>query len=357
MFCFLFLETSLMAKQMTLRIHCWEGYSKPYTKEFIKIIKDKYDIDLDIIITNVSNPQEFWELARAKKVDLISPAHNIPRNPTRNFIESPLKVVLPINLNNIPNYKYLINILKKNNFVTVDGIVYGVPYTMGPYGLAYNSMKVPEPDSWNVLCDKKSKGLITISKDYPECNIYTAALILGAPYDALYNYDQLKERVPLSAIQAKLNSMAINAYSFWEGTANPDEFSKLSYAATWGYAVATVNKKGGKWKMAKPKEGTTLWVDHWLIVNTLRKDPLRKRICEEWINYCLSPALQVAVIRNWGVSPVVYNIKDKLTEDEIKTFNVGDHAYWESLSLWKNQNARTLNSYRKFWETAIKTRK
>ena len=344
-------STLSSAEKLTIRLFCWDGYARPYARDFEKLIKQKYNEDIRLEITNLSDPGEFWDKTRSKKADLISPAHNIPHSQRWNFIRG--KVILPIELKNIPNYQYLLAHLKKNRFVTQNDLVYGVPYTTGPYGLAYNSAKVTKPESWSVLWQEKSKGRYTISKDYPDCNIYITALVLGAKYDWLYDRDQLIAHIPKKQIQKKLNILAANAASLWKGTANPDEFKNLAYAATWGYAVAQANLKGGKWKMVMPKEGTTMWADYWVITYAVKNDSLKKRICEEWINYCLSPKVQVGVIRNWGVSPVVTNIKDLLTKDEIKTFKVGDNDYWKTLSFWENQNARTINFFKHIWKKAM----
>jgi len=228
---------------------------------------------------------------------------------------------------------------------------------MGPYGLAYNSEKVNKADSWSVLWEKDSSKLYTISKDYPDCNIYVTSLVLGAGYDDIYKMNKLLKKVSNSDLKEKITQLASNAGSLWEGTANPDEFGKLKYAATWGYAVAKANSKGMKWKMAKPKEGTTMWVDHWVITYAVNNDALKKKICEEWINYCLGNELQIGVIRNWGVSPVVTNINNLITQEEINTFNVADNEYWKSLSLWEHQDKRTKNFYKNIWNDALKQNK
>ena len=275
-FILLLYPLSGIAEELTLRLHCWEGYAKPYAKDFKILIKHKYDIDVNMVISNVSDPDEFWQKARGLKVDLISPAHNIPNSKQWPFIES--GVALPINLDNIPNYKYVLPFLKYNRFITnVKGDVFGIPYTMGPYGLAYNADKVKEPKSWNVLWQDDAQRRYTVSKDYPDANTYIAALALGAKYKHIYDSDKLWATVGRVPLKTKVEALAANAFSLWEGTANPKEFGLLRYAATWGYAVSEANKKGLNWKMARPKEGTSLWVDHWLITHAVNK-PLKKLI-------------------------------------------------------------------------------
>lgn len=350
-----FFANSTKAASTTLRIHCWKGYATPYIEGFKDLVKEKHKINIHVAVTHASDPQEFWNMARDKKADLISPAHNIPLSPSWHFIQG--KVLLPVDLGNIPNYRNVLPLLQKNKFVTVKGKVYGVPYTMGPYGLAYNTKKVTEPDSWSVLWDVKAKGRYTLSADYPDCNSYLTALVLGAGYDELYNSDKLFSKISQADFQSRLNTLAANAASFWEGVANPEEFPELSYAATWGFAVAKANSKGGKWKMAKPREGTTMWADHWAVTHAVKDHPEKKKLCEEWINYCLSPRLQVGAIRNWGVSPVVTNINALLTKQEVETFNAGNNEYWKSLSFWQHQEKRTKNTYKYMWEKALKQRR
>ena len=342
------------ADPVTIRIHCWEGYSKPYTDNFIKLIKKKYNKDILISITNSSDPVEFWNLSRGKKVDIISPAHNLLKSKNEVFISE--GVVLPLNLKNIPNYKYVISILQKNEFVSKNNKIYGVPYTMGGYSLAYNTEKVKRPDSWNVLFQDENINKYTISKDYPDCNIYITALVSDIGYSSLYDFNEIIKKTPLAEFQKKLNKLSVNSYSLWVGTANYKEFPNLSYAATWCYAVAKANMAGGKWEIATPVEGSTMWVDHWAVTSAVENNSEKKLFCEEWINYCLSPELQVGVIRNWGVSPVVSNIKSFLTADEIKTFKVGDEQYWQTLSLWKNQSFNTINGFKGIWSRALKER-
>ncbi len=349
------LSDILLAQTVELNIHCWDGYSRPYVEGFKALVKKKHNIDVVLNITNVSDPDEFWQLARAERVDLISPAHNIPKSIKWPFIKH--EVAIPVDLKNIPNYKYVIPFLQKNAFVTKKGVVYGVPYTMGPYGLAYNADKVEEPTSWKILWKPEAKGKYTISRDYPDANIFTSALMLGARYVDLYDSNKLFSHLGEEKLQSALLILAENAYSLWTGTADPDEFDQLHYAATWGYAVAVANKKGQNWKMARPEEGTTMWVDHWVMTYALAKSPLKKRLAEEWINYGLGIELQTGVIRNWGVSPVVVNLGDNITAAEKDTFATGDDGYWSSLSLWENMDRITTDINTRAWKKATRNLK
>ena len=354
-FCFFYFTAGVSAETVTLRLHCWKDYAVPYTDTFLEIVMAKYNRKIDIVVTNVFKPEEFWNVARGKKADLISPAYNILKGRQSIFIKK--KMVLPVNPENIPNYKYVLPFLQKNRFVTEDNQIYGVPYSMGAYGLAYNAEKVNAPESWGVLWQKNNRNRYTISRYYPDCNIYITALTFGVDYRDLYDYDGLLKRVPLRKFQAKLDTLSQYAFSMWDDMANHEEFDNLDYATTWGYGVAMANKNGGNWKIATPKEGTTMWVDHWAITHSVKDDAFKKKLCEEWINYCLSPDRQVDVLRSWGASPVVSNINDRLTKDEISTFHVGNSEYWSGLSLWESLSHNTTEGYKGLWRRAVNVRK
>lgn len=124
-------NNEVVAEKMVLNILCWKDYTKPYAKEFIQLIKEKYQIDIKLNIKNISKASAFWDATRSKRADLISPAHNILKSKKWEFIET--GVALSINLNNIPNYKKILPVFQKNWFVTKDDNIFAVPYAAGTY--------------------------------------------------------------------------------------------------------------------------------------------------------------------------------------------------------------------------------
>lgn len=153
--CFLLFTASTLANEQELRILCWEGYApESYTQQFEQLIKEKYDVKLTVIVDNVSDPQEFFDRIRAKRADVISPSHHIPKSRKWRLIQSNL--VLPINIHNLPNFDTVITDLQQLTDVFQDGYHYGIPLLYGPYGLGYNEDKVKTPpSSWNQLWDSQ----------------------------------------------------------------------------------------------------------------------------------------------------------------------------------------------------------
>jgi spermidine/putrescine-binding protein len=340
------------AAQETLRITCWEGYAdEAIVKEFKDLVKKKYQIDVEVKAHYPTDQDEFYKAAKDGTADLISPPADLAKTPRFNCFQEGRFLLAEVDLKNIPNAKHMIPFFTADQSLTHQNKRYGLPYNCGPYGLDYNTETVKEaPKSWNILWDPQYKGKYTINNNFPKCNIWITALALGAKYDQLFDIDKLDRK----KIQEKLNILAQNAKSLWDGSANPDEFPGLALATDWGFAAAQANKKGGKWMIAAPKEGGTAWIDYWCVTQAAKGD--KKKLAEEWINLQLSAKAQAAVVKNQGVSPVVNNAGDLLTTEEKGLFHVGDNAYFSTVAIWRVMSEKTEKAFGEMWEAAKKLR-
>lgn len=332
-----------------LRILCWEGYAPAkYTAKFEKMILEKYDVDLKVVVKNVSAPEEFFDQIRGMKVDLISPAHNIPKSHQWPFIRG--GVVLPVNLNHIPNYKNIIPALQKADYLTEGEIVYGVPIVYGQYGLAYNTNIIKDaPESWNVFWDPKYAGKYTISSDYHEANIYITALALGYDENQIFNYDD----VNVPKVNKRLKTLAKNAKSLWVGVDDADGMQGLALATSWGFSFPKLKQRGEVWKFAHPKEGVTGWIDNWMIGYSLEYKPVMKQIAEEWINYSIGTEMQLEYVRSINQCPVNISIVDKLTPEETELHQMDQPGKkLDDLVLWKPLTRRSQNGFKSMWSKA-----
>ena len=73
-------------------------------------------------------------------------------------------MLIPLNFDNIPNYKYVDERFKGKEYDPEDK--YSVPYFWGTIGILYNTDMVDDPvDSWDILWNPKYKGQILMKKD------------------------------------------------------------------------------------------------------------------------------------------------------------------------------------------------
>lgn len=304
----------------TLRILQWGDYIHDYMiPPFCQYIKTKYGVDLTLELRSVGPglSDEFFPALRDGTADLITPDHSVLQDKQYQFIKQ--KLILPLNLENIPNYQYVIPGLYKADYCTVDGKVYASPIAMGPYGLAYNTDLLPNaPDSWTSLWDPQFQKRYVVGDVLT--NVFIAALALGFNPEDLTAYQKMNTAV----FQEKLAQLAANADHLWQEYDKPEDLKGMTLAASYKSFFKGDSKA---WKLAVPKEGTPTWVDHFVIGRSLSDKPQLKQIAEELINYTLSIAYQEHDIQD-ATEPVTTSIREKLTPEEIALLHLDDPTYF-----------------------------
>lgn len=260
-------------------------------------------------------------------------------------------IVLPLRLQNIPNYRYLHPFLRESQYVRQGEQVYGVPVVFGQYGLAYNQDVVEKaPDSWAHFWQPEFQLRYAISADYHEANIYITALSLGYRGQQLFDYDLLRAD---ARFLPQLSRLAQGAASMWKGVDRASDLHSLAIATAWGFSFKELQKSGEFWQFAQPQEGVTGWVDNWLIGYSVLHDPMKRRIAEAWIDFTLSTQMQLYYVRHLGQFAVVDNILPMLTAAEAKHQEMAQRQMAQGqLLLWQILNSRQQNGFRSMWEQA-----
>jgi len=188
-------------------------------------------------------------------------------------------LLAPINLENIPNLKYIGEQYLKASEGFDPGCEHSVPYTWGTVGILYNTTKVSEPPtSWSVLWDEQYANEILMQKSvrdsfavalhylgYSSNTTSTAEveeardlLIEQKPLVQAYVVDQVRDK--MIGGEAALGVIYSGEYMFCKEQ-NPD----LEFVV--------------------PEEGSNLWFDSWVIPANAEN----KENAEAWINFMCRP--------------------------------------------------------------------
>jgi len=336
---------------MMLRMLVWDGYAPVEAQErFRQLILERYDVELRFNIESALNPDAYFNKIRSGKVDIISPAHNLPRDSRYNLTENGL--TLPINLENIPNYSKLIPELARQHWAMNRSEVYAVPIVHGFYSLAYNSAVIHEPPtSWAVFWDPEYAGRFSVNLDYYELNVYIALLALGKRKEDIFHYDSIKGKM----LEEKLHYLAENAGTFWRGYDQPDTYSNVVLATTWRFAFPDEITAFKNWRIAEPREGTPWTIDTIMLSKSLKNSPLKKQIAELWINFLLEPENQLSIFASkLGTCPVTTEAWDIYTQDILEPHERERlFRLFDNLIPWQILEKRDRNAFHLLWREAL----
>lgn len=330
--------------KVLLRMLTWEGYAPEENRQiFQKMMLDKFGVEVEFKVDYIIEPEQYLEALRRRSHEILAPTHNIPKSLRWPLIKS--KLLLPIQTKNIPNFRKIIPSLQKTDFLTENGKVYAIPFLQGSYGLAYDSSLTEEPKSWKVLWDPATSGKYAVSSEYPEVNVYIAALATGIDKSDVSNLDI----VDTPAFRKNLAALANNAARVWHGVDTAEILSGLAYSTSWGFALADLNADGRPWKMSEPIEGSPAWVDTWALAAHLKNFPDQLWAAEKWINFVISDEAQLRYMRSLGASPTNADVAKIATAKEIREFHIGDKKHFDDLWFWPILSSETQFAYGNMW--------
>ncbi|MBK27006.1 MAG: hypothetical protein CME70_23585 [Halobacteriovorax sp.] len=337
-------------KTMKFKITAWDGYTPSHViEEFKKQILLKYGVDLDVEIFLPENEEQMYNKLLNNEVHVMAASHYLFRDPLYQYF--PKKLLRPIDLEKISNYKNLYRPFKNLSFEKNNGEFYGVPLAHAAYRLVYNKAhwKTP-PSSWSVLFDPRNDGTYTVSSYYFETNNYIAALVAGIDRAKLHDHNFYK-----NDIKNLLKELAKGSNGYWGNLEKPNDIKGRKVAAAFGNFIHKLKEDGEDWGFAIPKEGEPAYLDYFVISSMVRDGSLLSKVSHEWVNFSLTPFYQMeVVVKGLGEMPVTEDIKESLTDEQIKRFHLDDPDYIGTKSFfWKARSLETLKWQEETWNKAI----
>lgn len=251
--------------QNELKIYNWAKYIgkdtiKNFEKEFnCRVIYDNYSSNEEMISKIKSGANYDIVFPTDYAVDIMKKANLL--EPLNYKIINKLKNIDPkfLNLSQDPNNKYT------------------VPYHWGNCGIAYNSKKINNPKSYNLLWDKKFKKRVAVPED-PRFVIGMILKYLGKSVNSIEKKDLEESKKLLFDLKENLLSFS----SFNEKMLLSGEIDIV-----YGYSSGLIQliNQNPEYKYFIPEEGTLLWFDSMAIT----KNSENKELANKFINYILRP--------------------------------------------------------------------
>lgn len=280
-----------------LNMLIFEGYAEP---EWVEPFEKEYNVKINI--TEASSVDEMFSKMSAdngKGFDLVT----IDTSLFKRYVDH--KLIVPIELKNIPNYYTdLLPEFRDLPVTIIDEQVYGIPYAWGSMPLIYNTDVVQgKPDSWSVMWDEEYKGKVIIL-DEPQNSVVIMALYLGG-FNDLWNFsdsdfERLKEG--FKSLAPQLRTISAGATDEVDLLANREVVVGIGWAET---TAKQAKDKGVNIAMTVPKESSIGWIDNWNISAGVRN----KELAEKWLNWVISKENSAMMAEKMG-----YNVCSNTTE-------------------------------------------
>ncbi len=321
----------------TLSLLVWEGYADPSFVHDFEVshhckISASYMGSSDELVAKLRG-------GSAANYDVISPSSDVAASIVKAGLASPL------DLSKIPSYTQLSARLRDSTLVKANGQVYGAPFMWGPNPLLYDTTVFPQPpDSWTVLWDPKYRGKVSLWDELS--SIYMAAQILG--YDKpdpaqLYNLSDAQ----LDAAKRKLLELKPNVRKYWStGGELTNLFQNHEIVLAMGWPLNTAQLRKLKFPVGEtiPKENTTGWIDHLMIISASRN----KDLAAEFLAYMIEAKTQKLVSDVTHYTPANPGAAEYLSLDEQKSLHLDNpEEYMQRIYFWQDVPRRA--KYNEVW--------
>jgi len=326
----LFTSSLCSAEVSILKIAGWDVYEDPESPGKTigyKNFEKKHSVDIQF--TPLSNLDDIVSAAESENdYDIF-----IISNEGIQLLYG-MGLVIPLNLEKLPNYHGLHHNLKYSEWSQFESRVYAVPWAWGPTGLIFDTDIISDASSWNMLWNPAYKGKVAMWDDVSM--IWTTALSLG--YKNVYSLT----RRQLAEVEKKLlkfNAMGANYYAGGGDEVALAKKGKIIAFNSWYDPSSKLKAFGKNFSMHIPKEGAVGMFDSYMISN---KKGINTDLTHLYINHQVSPAVQQKMVRATGLAPANIGTLRLLNRDEISALHLDEPDYFNRMILWNHMPRKNL---------------
>ena len=327
--------------EKNLNVLVWPGYAEDGTTDPLIdwVTPFEKNSGCDVSVKTFNTPQEAINLMQAGGYDVIS----APSETTFTLIEN--NTVQPINTYLLENYSDLFDDLKERSWNKVEENIYGVAQGRGVNLLGYNINNLSnQVINWDQTFNSSSKFAGRISVQDTPMSIAIAALYLMKANPDLeitnpYALD-LNQFNAVMELVVKQKSMVANYWTDYFSDLNAIKNSQVDIGLSWQSTINAANTEQKLVGGVKPIEGTTGWVNTWMISNVTNSI----NCSYMWIDWMTSPQTNALTAEWFGEAPANRNACT-LTADKTycSLFNAQDDKFWSDIYYWEYPRTQCLD--------------
>ena len=288
---------------ISINVYNWGEYISDGSEGNLNVNKEFEKLTgIKVIYTQFSTNEELYSKLKMNSVsyDVIIPSDYMIGKMIKE------DMLLPLNFDNIPNFKYINDTFKNPSYDPNN--LYSVPYTWGTVGLIYNKKMVGDDviDSWDCLWDEKyTKNILMFNN--PRDAFGIAELKLGYSLNT-----EDKNEIMEAAEQLKIQKPIVQAH-LMDQIFDKMQGEEAAIAPYYAGDALTMIEVNPNLAFTIPKEGTNIFTD----AAVIPKNSTHKEAAEMYINFLNEPNIAAENIEYIRYSTPNDAAKE-LLPDEIK---------------------------------------
>ncbi len=331
--------TRFKDKGLSINVYNWGEYISTGADEGTLDVNSEFEklTGIKVNYTNYATNEELYAKLKGggAAYDVIIPSDYMISKMIKE------KLVQPLDMNNIPNFKYIMNNFRNQAYDPSNE--YSVPYTWGTVGIIYDEtmIDIPEEDiDWDLLWNEDYADQILMF-DNPRDAFAIAELMQGYSLNT-ENPDELEDAARKLRQQKKIV----------QGYVMDEIFDKMGagdalIAPYYAGDALTILDENEDLNFVVPKSGTNLFIDAMCIPSSARQ----KEAAEMYINFMCEPDIAFANIdyicystphqaafdmldEDVRESPVSYPDSQFIADKTTVFVNLPDEANLKMQNLW-----------------------
>ncbi len=281
-------------ENVTLYVYNWGEYISDGSDESLDVneafeiyCKEEHGINVTVNYSTFSSNESMYSKISSGSAayDVIIPSdYMIQRMVNENLL-------LPLDMQKIPNYQYIDDRFKGKNVYYEDDptndVIYSVPYFYGMIGIIYNNSIVDKKDeqigSWDLMWDEQYKGDILQFNNSRDA-FGTALYKLG------YDVNEVDEAKWREALEELLKQKAIVQGYVMDEIFNKMQSGSAAVATYYAGDYLSMYENNNALSFFYPKEGTNSYIDAMCIP----KSSKNAELAMEYINFMCEEEIAVA---------------------------------------------------------------